>query len=200
MLSSLVMARAGASPSILDAERDFAALAQRAGQWTAFRATAAPDAILLSPEPVRVLEALRDKQDPPRSATWQPSAAFLSCDGTAGATMGPWQRPTSVGYFATIWTRQARQWRWKVDMGDSLEAAWPPAPADVKIKRASCSRPNRSKLPHLGRLPKMGRGSSTDRSLEWVWWSTSKDRSGLKVFLWNGTRYTTVIDKTLGAK
>src|SRR5438309_4389081 len=125
------------SPSVVDAERAYAAMAERKGQWTAFRATAAPGAILFVPDPADAADFLKDRKDPPVAVKWQPSQSFVSCDRSTGANLGPWQRPTSVGYFATIWSRTRGAWPWNVDFGDALDRAMPAAPAKVPARRAS---------------------------------------------------------------
>ena len=94
-----------ANPSaIIAAEIAFNRLAQEKGQWTAFRETAAKDAVMFVPEVVLAQEWLKGRTDPPKSVTWQPHKAFMSCDGRTGVTTGAWQRPDgSVGYFTTVW-------------------------------------------------------------------------------------------------
>ena len=184
-----------ATPSIVDAERHFAALAQEIGQWRAFERTAAAEAVILIPQPVPALEWLKGKADPPRSANWQPAAAYLSCDGSTGATIGPWQRPTSVGYFATVWSRETGEWRWKVDMGDVLKTAWEIPPAEPKVRKASCARAKPARLPAAANL-KSASGWSRDHSLQWSW-ESDKGTARLVVMLWNGRSYERVIDKVL---
>src|SRR5206468_9350366 len=113
---ALIFAAASlSSPSVVEAERAYAAMAQKDGQWTAFRATAAPRAVLFVPDPVDAASWLQGKKDPPTAVKWQPAAAFVACDGKAAVTTGPWQRPISVGYFTTIWSRPGTTWRWNVD-------------------------------------------------------------------------------------
>ena len=61
IIALLVVAAAPAAPppkpapmSAIDAERAFAADAQKIGQWTAFRKWSTPDALMFTPQPVRV--------------------------------------------------------------------------------------------------------------------------------------------------
>jgi hypothetical protein len=185
------------SASIVAAERAYAEMAQRMGQWTAFRATAAPGAVMFVPEPVEAANWLDRREDPPVAVKWQPSAAFVACDGKAAATLGPWQRPTSVGYFTTLWSRSGAKWQWDVDFGDALGKALPPAPRRVPVRRASCKPAEPGKLPRLGGGAKSARGSSPDRTLEWTWRVEPDGSRHLLVYLWNGRGYDPVIDRSI---
>jgi hypothetical protein len=188
------------SPSVVDAERAYAAMAQAKGQWTAFRTTAAPGAVMFVPDPVDAAEFLKDRKDPAIAVKWQPAQSYLSCDGKTGANLGPWQRPNRVGYFTTVWTRSGGAWRWNVDFGDGLDSAMPAAPARLAPRRASCRAAKPALLPKLAEVDKSGRGASADHSLEWTW-RVEKDHSRhLLVYLWNGRRYDTVIDRTIAAE
>jgi hypothetical protein len=187
------------SPSIVDAERAYAQMAQRLGQWSAFRATAAPGAILFVPDPVDAKTWLDGKEDPPVSVRWQPARAFIACDGLAAATTGPWQRPTSVGYFATIWSRSHGKWRWNVDFGDALEKPLPSPPKSVPVRRASCKSVTEGKMPRRAQSAKASSGSSPDQSLQWNWRVEGDGSRHLLVNLWDGKRFETVIDKIIPA-
>lgn len=185
--------------TVTQAERDYAALAQKIGQWSAFRATAAPGAIMFVPDPVDAIAWMKGKADPKVSVKWQPSESYLSCDGRTGANLGPWQRPTSVGYFATVWTRGKTGWKWNVDFGDALEKAMPPAPRKVSLQRASCRPAKLALLPKLEAVEKSERGSSRDHSLAWTWRVEKDGSRHILVYLWNGRGYDTVIDRTIAA-
>lgn len=200
MISLLLLAAVSMnSPSAVDAERAYAAMAQEKGQWTAFRTTAAPHAVIFVPDPADAAEFLKDRKDPPVSVKWQPSESYLSCDGRTAANLGPWQRPTSVGYFATVWTRTAGTWRWDLDFGDGLEKRMSAAPAKVPVRRAACRIARPALLPKLAAVEKSGRGSSRDHSLEWLWRVEKGGARHLLVYLWNGKRYDAVIDRTITA-
>src|SRR3546814_9974454 len=89
-----------ANPSaFIAAELAFARLAQDKGQWTAFRETAAADAVMFMPQRVLARDWLKGRADPAQAVTWQPHAVTISCDGNAGATTGAWQRGPAFGYF-----------------------------------------------------------------------------------------------------
>ena len=74
MLSLLLAAAAAAAPTAVDAERAFAADAQRIGQWTAFRKYADRDAVMFTPQAVWAHEFLKDRKDPPKAVAWRPTA------------------------------------------------------------------------------------------------------------------------------
>jgi len=185
------------SPSVVDAERAYAAMAHEKGQWTAFRMTAAPGAVMFVPDPVDAADFLKGRKDPAVAVKWQPAQSYLSCDGKTGANLGPWQRPNAVGYFTTIWTRSAGAWRWDVDFGDKLDAAMPAAPAKLAPRRASCRAAKPALLPKLAAVEKSGRGSSADHSLEWTWRVEKDGSRHFLVYLWNGRSYDRVIDRTI---
>lgn len=190
----LVLALAAKAPSVIDAEHDFAELAQKVGQWRSFRETAAPDAVLLIPGPVKAHEWLKGRDEPKVAVRWQPAEAYVSCDGSTAATIGPWQRPNGIGYFVTVWSRVGGKWKWKVDLGDRLEKPMP-APAPM-VTSAACSKPRLDKVPKLNAAERSGRGTSADGSLVWSWQSLAK-RTRILVLLWNGDSYGVAIDRTV---
>ena len=185
---------ADAAPAVIAAERAFAARAQSEGQWTAFRATAAPDAIMLAPDPVDAHQFLgRFTSDPAVAVMWWPGRIWMSCDGSMAVTTGPWVRRggTQVGSFTTVWKEQDdRSWRWVYDNGRDLPQAID-APDQPATEVPFCGeQPRRLHPDELeprprvqfeGRAPNDGRdalppipntepaaqGSSRDRSLRW---------------------------------
>ena len=153
------------------AERDFAMLAQHEGQWTAFRATAAADALMFVPQPVSAQTWLAGREDPPRSVAWQPHAVYVSCDGDTAATTGAAQWPGgSHGMFTTIWQRQADGgWKWIADHGAPVTTPRV-APAKVTYRRARCAA--NAALDRPAALVRdaadaVGGGVSEDGSLHW---------------------------------
>lgn len=108
--------------AIASAERNFARRAGGDGQWRAFRATAAPDAIMFVPTVKAVTLALADATEPPVPVMWWPATIAPSCDGSLGVSTGPWVRAASAGTgtFTTIWRRQpGGGYRWQLDHGRS---------------------------------------------------------------------------------
>lgn len=189
-----------ANPSaIIAAEIAFNQLAQQKGQWTAFRATAAKDAVMFVPQPTMALEYLKGKADPAKSVKWQPHRAYMSCDGKTGATTGAWQRPDgSVGYFTTVWQfiqtndRGDGEWKWVLDHGDTLTT--PRAPKEmIETKVASC----KGRAPAMLLAPpegaKMKTGYSRDQSLSYSWIVLPDGARTVEVKLWNGESSETLI-------
>lgn len=172
---------------VIAAERAFAALAQSDGQWTAFRATAAPGAWLFWPEPTSVEQALAGIADPPRSVAWQPHRVVISCDGTMAATTGAAQWPDGrPGWFTTVWERQpGGEWRWVADHGGYATAplAAVTTPAVELAECPGAGGPVQEPTPVTD-----VRGGSTDGTLLWDWVD-----GGLRVTMWIGPRYAPTI-------
>ena len=172
-----VMGNPVANPSaIVQAELAFARLAQEEGQWTAFRETAADDAIMFTPELVNAQQWLKDKADPAQAVTWQPHHIYMSCDGSMAVSTGAWQNAKGeTGRFTTIWQQQdfgqrrpnrKVEWKWVFDDGDALDK--PLAEPDyVETDVASC----KAKIPMnsvpTGLTDKGMTAASPDRSLVW---------------------------------
>ncbi len=114
-----ILALAAAAPTVIDAERAFVQMAQDRGQWTAFRATAAPDAVLFMPQPVNAHEFLKPLKDPPKAVRWWPVKSWQSCDGTLAVNTGGAVWPDGhYSYFTTVWQRQSDGgWKWVYDNG-----------------------------------------------------------------------------------
>jgi hypothetical protein len=114
----------GADPGVVvAAELAFARAAKDKGQWTAFAEYAAADAVMFVPEPVNAQQWLKGRKNPAGTVEWQPYQVWSSCDGSLAVTRGPWTRPDgSVGYFTTVWQRQADGgYKWVLDTGETLD-------------------------------------------------------------------------------
>jgi hypothetical protein len=198
---TLLLIAAAAAPTAVDAERAFAADAQRRGQWTAFRATATEDAVMFVPGPVNAQAFLKDKADPPQPLKWWPAKSFVSCDGNVAVNHGPWTNPNNgTGTFTTVWERRAEGWRWVYDGGDAVKAARPKKPL---VRKASCTgRPNRAMtLPPpptaAGQEVKERSGSSEDGTLAWSWTVDVQNTRRFAAWLWNGRRFEQVLNQTV---
>ena len=210
--------RLSANPSaIVAAEIAFNRLAQEKGQWTAFRETAAKDAVMFVPDMVNAQKWLKGRKDPPASVKWQPAKIFVSCDGEVGASTGAWQRPDgSVGYFTTIWQRDKKgRWNWLLDHGDTL--ATPRAEQEmIEAKVATCPPRRRGGGgPPMGRpeggRPKpdtpdivvqampAGTGQSPDGTLQWVSEVRADKSRRVKVTMLVKDERQVVIDDQVGA-
>jgi ketosteroid isomerase-like protein len=186
--------------SVIAAEIAFNRLAQDKGQWTAFRATAADDAVMFVPQKVLAKDWLRKQVDPPRSVTWSPSIVYVSCEGTLAASTGNWTRPDgSVGYFTTIWRRDRKgRWQWVLDHGDRL-AKPRPAPDYLTGKVATCKRGQRPDGPPP--VPAKGERAAPppDDSLLWTADVAPDNSRRVTVKMWTGDAYETVIDDRVAA-
>lgn len=189
-----------ANPSaIIAAEIAFSRLAQEKGQWTAFRETAAKEAIMFVPQPTLAQEWLKGKANPSVSVKWQPHKAFMSCDGKTGVTTGAAQWPDGRnGYFTTVWQLMQRspndpgEWQWVVDHGDFIPAARP-APEFIETRVASCKGRAPAALVAPAEGAKMKAGYSRDQSLSYTWVVQPNGARTLEVKLWNGASVDTVL-------
>ena len=173
-----------ADPSaVIAAELAFARLAQEKGQWTAFAATSAKDAVMFEPRMVLAQVWLKGRANPPVALKWQPHQVWSSCDGSLMVSHGAWQGPRRTGYFTTLWQRQRDgTYKWIVDSGDSL--AQPLAapemiagqiadcPARVRRSPGTEANPRRPNSREANRPipfdPAHRSGKSDDGSLRWT--------------------------------
>ncbi len=203
MLPLLLLAAApvAAAPSAADAERDFARAAQTDGRWTAFRRYAAEDATMFLPQPIKARTFLKDLRDPPVSVIWWAADSYVACDRSLAANTGPWLRPAqnSVGYFSTIWVRQADgAWKWLVDGGDALVT--PRAAGDgPRLHRAACRGTPTTVAAVRYAAGETGEGMSEDRTLAWRWHVAPDGARSFDVWLWDGRRMRSVIADRIAA-
>jgi hypothetical protein len=183
VILGFLLAAAAAPADAVEAERAFAAMAQTQGQNTAFRAYAAPEAVMFTPQPVPAHDFLKGRPDPPPGLMWWPSHSYVSCDGRVAVNTGPWLSGggRKHGYFMTVWVKQPDgSWRWVYDAGNSEPK---PAPAGDRaiVVRPDCSaRARRLEPPGPSVGPEQrGYGRSPDGSLVWEW--TSK-KGGERLF------------------
>ena len=173
-----------ANPSAaIAAEIAFARLAQEKGQWTAFKATAAEDAVMFTPGMVLAHAWLKDRANPPAGLDWQPHEVWSSCDGSLMVTHGAWQNGAKHGWFTTVWQRQDKGgYKWVLDHGDETGEALT-APDMVSARVAECPERRAGRRPAAagkrGKAPKPPKappvpfdpahraGRSNDGSLTW---------------------------------
>lgn len=128
---------AGNPSALIAAEIAFARLAREKGQWTAFDATAADTAEMFLPQRTLARPWLKKRANPAQPLQWQPHAAWVSCDGSAGVTYGAFQS-TGTGWFSTVWQRQKNgDYKWILDQGGDLAAPLT-APDWIEGKVADC--------------------------------------------------------------
>lgn len=202
MIEALLLAAASPAMTAIDAERAFVADAQKLGQWTAFRKYAADDAVMFVPQQINAQTFLKGKADPPVAIFWWPGKSFVSCDGSYAVNTGPWVRQwgKAVGYFTTVWKRQADgSWKWIYDGGDGLET--PRAEGgDIKPHQAACTKPAGSPPPKLGLTQggTSGSGQSADGTLAWRWFVRADGSRTLEVSMWNGNGWEAVLNDNVG--
>lgn len=192
--SARVTPRPYANPSaLIAAEIAFARMAKEKGQWTAFRETVAPNAMMFVPLRVNAADWLKDRADPPKAVTWQAHRVWMSCDGSAGATHGAWQGPDgSMGYFTTVWLRQPDgKYKWVLDHG--VPSNNPPVPGDmIDARVASCEGKASAPIsaPAIGEDKRAG--LARDQSMQWVSTVHGDQSRTIEIRLWNGTGFETV--------
>jgi hypothetical protein len=190
-----------ANPSaFIAAEIAFSRLAQEKGQWTAFRETAAPEAVMFVPQRVVARDWLRSQKDPAEAVKWQPHAVYASCDGNVGVTTGAWQKGPANGYFTTVWLRDPKKGKlsWTLDHGDTLTTPRE-APEFIGAKQAACgSRPG---VPiEAGAAGEdMVVGLSPDQTLSWTSTVRADKSRRVTIRLWDGKTMATVIDDQVAA-
>ena len=189
-----------ANPSaFIAAEIGFARLAQEKGQWTAFRETAAPEAVMFVPERVKVRDWLKSQKDPAEAVKWQPHAVYISCDGNAGTTTGAWQKGSAHGYFTTVWLRDPKKGDllWTLDHGDTLTTPRE-APDFIASKQATCGSPG---VGIDGGTEGEDRvvGLSPDQTLSWTSTVRADKSRRVTIRLWDGSQMATVIDDQVAA-
>lgn len=204
MIAALLLAAAQvASPpatTAIDAERAFAADAQKLGQWTAFRNWSTDDALMFVPQPVKAHEFLKDHKDPPVAVFWWPGKSFVSCDGNTAINTGPWVRGwgKSVGYFTTVWKRQADGgWKWVYDAGDELKVARAEG-GNIEPGRASCEGASKAGPPMISiagvsQAAHQGHGKSNDGTLLYRWAVGTDGSRSFSASMWTGLLYVDVI-------
>ncbi|WP_116090921.1 hypothetical protein [Sphingomonas crusticola] len=163
MIGPLLLA-AAVVPPVETAERAFASMAQTRGQWTAFRAFAAPDAQMLLDGPRPAAPFLKDRKDPPVAVMWWPAHTITSCDGSMAYSTGPWRRDggRTTGRFFTIWRHGADGWRWVYDGGTQDNAGTAAGDGSGAVRAAY--RPGRAPAVDAGSV---AGGGARDGSLQW---------------------------------
>lgn len=204
---ALAIALAAATP-VAEAERDFAARAARDGQWTAFRATATPDAVMFVPQKVVALDWLKGRADPKRAVAWVPEVTATSCDGGLAASMGPYRSARGdTGKFATLWRRQADGgWRWQLDQGGPAASAPALEAVQLRALTASCAGIAAVKAMDVAAMNAavgdpagavdaalLLSGASADATLQWAVRGDDKGHRRMVVWLWDGTRLAEVM-------
>ena len=181
-----------AQPSkVVAREIEFARVAQEEGQWTAFRAFAAPGAIIHGPDgPIDASKWLAGRKNPPEAVRWSPDTVWMSCDSTVAVSQGRFRDPAGiVGTFVTVWKLQpdrAYLWVYGAAAPDDPQPAprveEPVDPDAIVVSAIDSIRgivgdcPQRdgnapSPVPNaIAHDTKHGGGRSPDGTLYWEWY------------------------------
>ena len=186
--------------AVIAADIAFNQLAQAKGQWTAFRETAARDAMMFVPQRVDARDWLKRQADPPVSMRWQPHEVWMSCDGSYAVTRNAWWKPDSTGFLLTVWQRQEkdRGYRWLLQVGDTLAQPLA-APEMIAGKIAECAgRPVRRPPPPTSAPPAPApldpaHGQADDGTLRWNADLDAKGAGSVRVERWTGAAYEEVL-------
>jgi len=186
----------------------FARMARDEGQWTAFRAYAAPGALIHTRDgPVPITTFTAGRADPEQSTAWTPNTIWSSCDGTLAVTFGRMQVPGGeVGSYVTVWELQDdRSYKWTYDIGaiddpqpepeagpdvpEGEEFILVPGMSSIEGRVADC--PNGAAVPaapgaRVGIDSEFGSTWSDDRTLRWDWEHTAEGERKFALVWWRG--------------
>ena len=208
MILALLLAAAAPAPqptamSAIEAERAFAADAHKLGQWTAFRKWSTSDALMFVPQPTRAHDFLKGRKNPPVPVFWWPGRSYVSCDGKTAINTGPWVRDfgKSVGYFTTVWVRQADgRWKWVYDAGNEdkfmRDEGGDIAPVNADCSKGPLAPPPKREI-QAGAI--QGGGSSADGSLSWGWTVAPSGERHFFALVWDGKKRQMVIEDKVPA-
>jgi ketosteroid isomerase-like protein len=133
---------------VVDAERAFAAEAQRDGALSAFRHFVDEQGIVFAPDPQRAKAWFDAGHGPSGSLRWWPLYAGIAASGDLGFTTGPFVGGEGErayhGWFLTIWGRKADgSWRWLLDHGIPTREP-PPVAEDAPVAALPAAAGTRS--------------------------------------------------------
>jgi hypothetical protein len=202
----LALLLAASAPTAIDAERAFAADAQRIGQWSAFRKYADKDAVMFTPQAGWARDFLKGRKDPRRSISWRPAVSYVSCDGRTAVNSGPWfgVGGRAGGTFTTVWQRTPSGWRWVYDGGGPLTGSAARTGTPAVHPSACTGKPTGAPIapppPLTARKAQAakadnGRGESADRTLGWDWQVDAHGKRRFRLFQWTGRRYVQVVNR-----
>ncbi|WP_340588508.1 hypothetical protein [Erythrobacter alti] len=186
----------------------FARMARDEGQWTAFRAYAASDAVIHGrngPVPIEVFTA--NLEDPETSTAWTPNTIWTSCDGTLAVTFGRMQvQSGDVGSYVTVWELQSdRDYKWTYDIGalddpqpepeagpdvpEGEEFILVPGMGSIEGRVADCPRTGAFygfTRPELSQGTRSGSAQSDDGTMTWQWVQLADGTRAVTVDWWRG--------------
>lgn len=195
-----------ANPSaIVAAELGLSRLAREKGQWSALRELAEKDAVLFEPGAVNAQRAVKGRAEPAKSASWNPSQIFISCDGSYGMAVGAVQNADGTRkQYAAVWRQQRKgDYRWVMRFTADAPAPSGEAGNDlvpISATVATCrrlpgaqgaaaslrERERERRLPATVWIanppPATGAAQSADGTLRWTWAAQGDERT-IEVFM-----------------
>lgn len=125
---------------IVEAERAFAAMAEKNGVKAAFLANLSDDSIIFQPDRTNGKQYWENAKIPEFYLSWFPIYADASANGTVGYTTGPWEfrsekgsEPTAFGDYVTVWEKRGDVYKAVVDIGIGHAHSAASDPGNVKI-------------------------------------------------------------------
>lgn len=135
------------SISVAEAERNFAADAQKRTVQEAFLTAFAADGIMFRPTPVNARESLTARAIPANAnLVWTPTLTETAAAGDLAVSTGPSERgvrgqpPQGTGYFLSVWRAIGKEWKVVFDAGTG-------APIPVSVAQASSTLSRRTLEP-----------------------------------------------------
>jgi len=208
-----------AQPSLVVArEVEFARAAREDGQWTAFRAFAANDAVIHGRGgPVPAGQVIAGLSDPPEPTQWSPRTVLMSCDGKLAVSRGRFLDPEGyVGTYVTVWSREDYddEYHWVYDVGGRDD----PQPSSEEAEEstivvtayddihglvADCPRGGAEvpSAPFVG-PPASGRAgeqTSPDGTLRWRWEHWADGTKYVRADYYTSGAWETVIEESLAS-
>lgn len=196
---ALAIAPGEAQPSkVVARELAFARAAREDGQWTAFRAFAAPGAVIHGQSgPILADPWLATQSDPDEAVQWGPRDVWMSCDGALAVSQGRFRYPSGiVGTFVRVWKRQAdEEYLWIYDAGfadnpqPAPRAELPPEEENeivvsaidpIRGKVADCVKRGEAMPAAPASALTGGTSLSSDGTLRWSW---QQDEDGTRSFM-----------------
>lgn len=197
LLPAALLAKSDSPGAQLIAADDALAIAiQRDGSWTAFRAFALPQTEIFGPRRVKALAIGANTPDPPYTLVSKPEQAWISCDGTAGATYGSTSIPAYKfkGWYQTIWAKVANgSYRMLLKLPTSVPGKLFSKPGRRGMRAACTGKPSLPvTAPAVGTDFKVG--ASQDQTLIWSSSVSDKGEVRLVVSLWDGAKHVPVLE------
>lgn len=124
LASAFCVSAQTAVENIVEAERAFAAMAEKDGVKTAFLSNLSDDAVIFQPDRTNGKEYWENAKIPEFQLYWFPVYADASANGMVGYTTGPWEfrrekggDTEAFGDYVTVWEKRGDVYKAVVDIG-----------------------------------------------------------------------------------